>query len=151
MWLEALLAYAHVLAILGWVVFLTSTAAVARAEWFSAAVVQRLVTVDRIAGAAALGVVLTGLARVAWGVKGWSWYASQPLLWAKLALLAWMLLLGWRSSRQIAGWRRRLAERAALPTTEEVGALRRRVMGAAHLMLLIPAAAVLLARGIWTL
>lgn len=149
MWLEALLAYAHLLAILGWVVFLTSTAAVARAEWFSAAVVTRLATVDRIASAAAAGVVLTGLARMAWGVKGWGWYATQPLLWTKLALLAWMLVQGWRSSRQIAAWRHRL-DAGALPTPDEIAALRRRVMGAAHLMLLIPLAAVLLARGLWT-
>jgi putative membrane protein len=50
MTLEALLAYAHLLAILTMVVFLASEAALCRAEWLNAAVVQRLARVDMIYG-----------------------------------------------------------------------------------------------------
>ena len=52
MWLESLLAYLHLLAILSWVVFLSSTAALARVEWLNGAALLRLVTVDRVAHAA---------------------------------------------------------------------------------------------------
>jgi putative membrane protein len=49
MMLEAALAYVHLAAILSWVVFVSSTAALARIEWLNPAVVNRLVVVDRIA------------------------------------------------------------------------------------------------------
>ena len=53
MTLEALLAYAHILAFLTMVVFLTSEAALCRPEWMSPAIVERLARVDRIYGIAA--------------------------------------------------------------------------------------------------
>ena len=45
---EALLAYAHILAFLTLVVFVSSEAALCRPEWLNATIVERLVTVDRI-------------------------------------------------------------------------------------------------------
>ena len=48
MLLESLLAYVHLAAVLAMVVFATSQAALLRAEWLNAAVVQRLRLVDRI-------------------------------------------------------------------------------------------------------
>lgn len=68
--LETLLVYTHILAFLSWTVFLTSQTALARPEWINAAVVDRLVRVDRIALAAGAAVLATGLARVAWGAQG---------------------------------------------------------------------------------
>ena len=150
MWIDAVLAYAHLLAILSWVVFLSSTAALARSEWLNAAVVTRLGVVDRIAWAAGWVVLASGLARWVWGAKGMAWTGAQPLLWAKLALVALMLLAGWRTRQQIARWQARLAVDGALPPDDEVAALRRRVMRASHLMLLLPLAGVLLARGLLT-
>ena len=47
MLLESLLAYAHFVAILSVVVFVTSEAALCRVEWLNAAVVRRLARVDR--------------------------------------------------------------------------------------------------------
>ena len=46
MLLESLLAYAHFVAILSVVVFITSEAALCRAEWLNAAVVRRLVMIQ---------------------------------------------------------------------------------------------------------
>lgn len=48
--LEAGLAYAHLLAILSLVVFLSSEAALCRAEWMNEAVVRRLGRLDLIYG-----------------------------------------------------------------------------------------------------
>jgi len=151
MWFEACLAYVHLLAILSWVVFLSSTAALARSEWLNAAVVARLGVVDRIAWAAGWVVLVSGLARWFWGAKGLAWTGAQPLLWAKLAMVALMLLAGWRTRQQIRRWMADLAARGALPPPDEVATLRRRVMRASHLMLLLPLAGVLLARGLLTL
>ena len=45
---EAWLAFFHISAVLGWIVFASSEAALCRREWLNAAVVQRLVRLDRI-------------------------------------------------------------------------------------------------------
>ena len=76
--LEAGLAYAHLLAILSLVVFLSSEAALCRAEWMNEAVVRRLGRLDLIYGLSALAVLLTGLARIDLGMKGSAWYWATP-------------------------------------------------------------------------
>ena len=70
MTLEAILATIHLLAILTAVVFVTSETAICRSEWMNAKVVQRLVTVDRIYLIGLAAVLLSGLARIWWGIKG---------------------------------------------------------------------------------
>lgn len=145
--LEALLAYAHLLAILTLVVFLSSEAALCRVEWLNAAVVERLARVDLIYGIASLLVLATGVARTLLGAKGVGWYWSQPLLYAKLGLFVAVGLLSIGPTRTFVRWRRALRSSGALPTADEIRATRRRVMVQAHLVALIPLAAVLLARG----
>lgn len=75
---EAALAYAHLAAILAWVVFLSSTTALARVEWVNAETLARLQRVDRIALVAAFATLATGLVRTAWGINGAHWYAAAP-------------------------------------------------------------------------
>jgi len=150
MTLEAVLAYLHLMAILSWVVFISSTAALARVEWLNAAVVDRLVRVDLIANVGGALVLLSGLARMGWGMKGAAWYGAQPLLWAKLVLMAVMLAAAWRTRVQLLSWQRRLRSSGQLPPADEIATLRQRVMRSSHLMLLLPIAGVMLARGIAT-
>ncbi|HET8693556.1 MAG TPA: DUF2214 family protein, partial [Aquabacterium sp.] len=57
MLLESLLAYAHFIAIFSVIVFMTSEAALCRAEWMNAAVVRRLVRLDLIYLLAAVAVL----------------------------------------------------------------------------------------------
>ncbi|MBQ0932700.1 DUF2214 family protein [Ideonella sp. 4Y16] len=143
---EALIAYVHLAAVLALVVFSTSQAALLRAEWLNAAVLQRLLVVDRIYLGCLAALLLSGLLRMTLGVKGLAWYGAQPLLWAKLlglALLAWAAVA---PHRAYARW----AAAPALPSADEVARVRRQVMRASHAMLLIPLLAVLLARGLLT-
>ncbi len=147
---EALLAYAHILAILSMTVFLASEAALCRSEWFNAAVVERLARVDAIYGASALGVLATGLARTWWGVKGTAWYWSQPLLHAKVTLFVVIALLSIVPTVRFLRWRRQLRASGVLPTEEEIRSTRRLVMIEAHLIVVVPLLAVFLARGIGT-
>ena len=144
---EALLAYAHLLAILTMVVFLASEAALCRGEWLNAAVVERLARLDMIYAVAAVTVLLTGLARTWWGIKGLGWYWGNPLLYVKLGLFVAMGLLSIRPTRMFARWRRELRANGTLPDPAEVVLARRLVMWQAHLLPLIPLAAVFLARG----
>lgn len=147
---EALLAYAHFLAILTMVVFIASEAALCRPEWLNADVVRRLARVDMIYGIAALAVLVTGLVRTWLGMKGMDWYWHQPLLHVKVTLFVAVGLLSIKPTLTFARWRRQLDASGALPTADEVRATRRVVMIEAHLLAVIPLLATLLARGVWT-
>ncbi|KQT12166.1 DUF2214 family protein [Ramlibacter sp. Leaf400] len=144
---DALLAYAHILAILTLVVFIASEAALCRPEWLNAAAVERLVTVDRVYAIAAAAVFLTGLARVFLGSKGGAWYGHNWLLWTKLGLFVAVGLMSIAPTRRFIAWRRALRADGRLPPAEEVRRVRRWVMRQAHVIPLIPLAAVFLARG----
>lgn len=147
---EALLAYAHFLAILTMTVFLASEAALCRKEWLNPAVVERLARVDMVYGIAAIAVLATGLARIWWGMKGVGWYWSQPLLHAKVTLFVIIGLISIVPTVRFLRWRRALRATGALPAEEEIRSTRRLVMIEAHLLVVIPLLAVFLARGVAT-
>jgi putative membrane protein len=147
MTLEAILAYLHLLAILTMVVFIASEAALCRVEWLNAAVVERLARVDRVYGIAALAVIATGVARTWWGVKGTAWYWTNPLLHLKLTLFVVVGLISIFPTLRYLRWRQALRATGALPAEAEVRKTRKLVMIQAHLIALIPLAAVFLARG----
>lgn len=148
--LEALLAYLHIAAILSLVVFISSQAALCRVEWLNAAVVRRLVVLDRIYLSAATLILASGLARTFWGIKGWAWYMGQPLWWAKLGLMLLILLLSIKPSLTFRRWLVQLEAQNSLPVEQEIKAVRAHIMRTAHLLLLIPVAGVMLARGLGT-
>jgi putative membrane protein len=147
MTLEALLAYAHLLAILTLVVFISSEAALCRPEWMNAKVVERLGKVDMIYGIAAGLVLVTGIARTWWGIKGTGWYWTHGLLHLKLALFIAVGLISIKPTIMFRRWRKALAATGALPGEAEIRTARRWVMIQAHLIAVIPLAAVFLARG----
>ena len=147
MTVEALLAYAHLLAILTMVVFLASEAALCRSEWLNAAVVQRLAKIDMVYGIASVAVFVTGLMRVFMGVKGAAWYASNPLLYVKFGLFVVIGLLSIKPTITFIRWRRELRATGALPGADAIRQTRKLIMVQAHILPFIPLAAVFLARG----
>lgn len=144
---EAILAFLHISAILTLVVFLSSEAALCRAEWMNATVVNRLATIDRIYGIAALAVLVTGLLRIYLGAKGSGWYWHNWLLHTKLTLFVIAALLSIPPTLRFARWKKTLAATGALPDAEEVRKTRKLVMIQAHIIPIIPLAATFLARG----
>ena len=147
MTLEAILAFLHISAILALVVFLSSEAALCRPEWMNETIVNRLVTVDRIYGIAALSVLVTGLLRIYLGMKGSAWYWSNWLLHVKLGLFVLAALLSIPPTIRFIRWRKALRATGALPSAEEVRKTRKLVMIQAHIIPIIPLAATFLARG----
>ncbi len=147
---EALLAYAHLLAILAMVTFVASQAALCRTEWLNAAALERLARVDLLYGISALLVLATGLARTWWGIKGFGWYWSQPLLHAKVTLFVAVGVLSLVPTLRYRRWLGAVRAGGALPAAGEVRSTRRLVMVEAHLLALIPLLAVFLARGVGT-
>lgn len=145
--LESLLQYAHILAILTLVVFLTSEAALCRPEWMRPEIVERLVKVDRIYGIAAAAVLATGLLRIYLGAKGADWYWGNWLLHAKLGMFVAAALLSIKPTLRFARWRKQLRANGTLPAEVEVRQVRKLVMVQAHIIPFIPLAAAFLARG----
>lgn len=144
---EATLAALHLLTVLTLVVFLSSQAALCRAEWMNAAVVRRLARLDLIYGIAALALLLTGLARFYWGTKGMTWYVSQPLFHVKMTLFVLAAALSIKPSLTFRRWLRGLAAGQSLPEAQEVATTRRWIMAQAHLVPVIAVIAVFWARG----
>ncbi|MFN4118763.1 DUF2214 family protein [Acidovorax sp.] len=147
MTLEAILAALHLVAILTFVVFLSSQAALCRTEWMNADVVERLVRLDVIYGAAALVMIGSGLARLFWGIKGVSWYVSQPLFHIKITIVVVMAILSIWPSIMFRRWRRNLQATGALPDEVEVKKVRRLVMIQSHVLPVVAVIAVFWARG----
>jgi putative membrane protein len=145
--LEALLAYAHLLAILTMVVFIASEAALCRPEWINAKVIERLGKVDMVYGIAAMLVLATGIARTWWGIKGTPWYWGNGLLHLKLTMFVVVALISIKPTLVFRRWSRELKATGALPDEGQVRAVRKLVMIQAHLIAVIPLAAVFLARG----
>ena len=145
--LEAILAYLHLLAILTMVVFISSEAALCRVQWLNAAVVERLAKIDLVYGIAAIAVLATGIARTVWGVKGTSWYWTNPLLHVKLTLFIVIGIISIFPTLTYMRWRKTLRASGTLPVEADIRKTRRLVMVQAHLIAVIPLVAVFLARG----
>ena len=147
MTLEAVLAAIHLVAILTLVVFLSSEAALCRAEWMNAAVVRRLSRLDLIYGIAAGVLLLSGVARVVWGAKGMGWYVSQPLFHLKVTLFVLAALMSIKPSLDFRRWRKQLNADGSLPPEDAVRRTRRWIMWQSHLIPVIAVIAVFWARG----
>ena len=147
MTLEAVLAAIHIVAILTLVVFLSSEAALCRTEWMNAAVVRRLARLDMIYGIAAGVLLLSGVARVVWGVKGMGWYVSQPLFHLKITLFVVAALMSIKPSIDIRRWLKTLNADGSLPADEAVRRTRRWIMWQSHLIPVIAVIAVFWTRG----
>ena len=145
--LEPLLSFLHFSAILAWVVFSSSQAALCRVEWLNAAVVRRLGRLNTILWVATAAVLLTGLARTHLGVKGAAWYWGNPLLHVKMTGFAVVALLQLGVWQRLRRWARLAQADGALPAAAEIRGTRRLLMIATHLMALLPLAAVFMARG----
>jgi putative membrane protein len=129
------------------VVFIASEAALCRVEWINAAVVERLAKVDLVYGIAAIAVLVTGIARTWWGVKGTAWYWTNPLLHVKLTMFIVIGVLSIFPTLTYFRWRKALRANGTLPAEDDVRKTRKLVMVQAHLIALIPLVAVFLARG----
>ncbi len=145
--LEPFLASLHIVAILAMVVFSSSQAALCREEWLNAAVVRRLLRLDWIFLTAVALLLLSGVARVVWGIKGWQWYVGQPLFHVKMTLVLLTLLIVTRPSLAIRRWVRTLDASGALPGAQEINRVRRAIMLHTHVMPVIAVVAVFWARG----
>ncbi len=148
MWLDALLAYLHYISIFTLIVFLTAEAVVLRPD-MTPEIRKRLGRSDAVYGVAAVAVVVTGVLRVIYGAKGYAFYVHNPVFHIKIGLFILVGLLSIVPTINILRWNKQgktLPE--FVPTPSEIAKTRRWVMIESHLIIFIPLAAVLMARGI---
>ncbi|MFN7608918.1 MAG: DUF2214 family protein [Ralstonia sp.] len=148
MWLDALLAYLHYISIFTLIVFLTAEAVVLRPD-MTPEIRKRLGRYDAVYGVAAVAVVVTGVLRVIYGAKGYAFYVHNPVFHIKIGLFILVGLLSIGPTINILRWNKQgktLPE--FVPTPSEIAKTRRWVMIESHLIIFIPLAAVLMARGI---
>ncbi|PSJ55629.1 DUF2214 family protein [Pseudaminobacter soli (ex Li et al. 2025)] len=110
--------------------------------------IGRLAGIDRAYGLLALFIVIIGIARVFYGLKGWEFYAYSWTFWAKMAVFVAVGLLSVPPTIRYLSWKRQAeADNAfAVPPTELAsvrGYLRAQMM----LFMLIPIFAAAMARG----
>lgn len=112
--------------------------------------IVRLARIDGFYGLVATCVVLAGIARLVWGLKGWDYYAFYGVFWAKMAAIALVAILSIRPTIRFRRW---LAAAKADPAYavpgEEVAALRPFLHGQGALLLLVPILAAMMARGVF--
>ncbi|GAA0712941.1 DUF2214 family protein [Dokdonella soli] len=148
MWKDAVLAYLHFAAIFTLVWFLAK-------EWALLRTGAQQLDIDRLAradagfGMLAGAVFLTGAARAVFGIKGWAFYAHNPVFHLKVGLFVLVGLISIAPTRSFLRWRkaRRQDPSFTVPQAEWQRA-RRWVMVELHLIALIPLAAVIMARGL---
>lgn len=145
---EAILAYLHFAAIFTLVWFLAKEWTLLRAGP-EAIDFRRLSLADAGYGLSSLAVLATGLARFFIGAKPAVFYLHNPVFYVKIGLFVLVGLASIAPTIRIARWRRAAAENAAFrPDMASWRGVRRWVMIEAHILALIPLAAVLMSRAI---
>lgn len=104
-----------------------------------------LAHMDRMYGVLALAIILVGVGRVVFGLKGWEYYVFNIAFWAKMAAFAAVGILSITPTVRILKWVR-AGEGFAVPDAEIV-AMRRFLAAELVVFALIPVFAAMMARG----
>lgn len=145
---DALLAWLHYLAIFLVIVMMAAETVLLRPS-LTRETIGRLVSYDRYYLLAALLVLVTGVLRFAFGAKGGVFYMINPWFHAKITLFIIIGLCSIKPTLSFLRWRDAARQDPAfVPSAEAIKGARRWVMIEAHLLILMPLFAVLMARGI---
>jgi putative membrane protein len=148
MWNDALLAYAHFIALIGTASLLVAEALLCRPGLRGEAL-HHLKRVDMAYAGFAVLALVTGLLRVFWGAKGSSFYLSNPVFHAKVGLFIVVGLLSIVPTLRFIAWSkaaRLVADHA--PSEAAVRGVRRFILMQLAGVAALPLLATLMARGI---
>ena len=83
--------------------------------------VARLARIDMMAGLLSFAVLAVGIARVAWGGKGWLFYEGNPFFWGKVGSFAVIGLMSIPPTLAFIRWNKaRRADPGFQPTADQV-------------------------------
>ena len=107
----------------------------------------RVARLDGVYGALSMAVIVVGIGRVVWGLKGWEYYSGNVWFWHKMAAFLVVGLLSIAPTVRFLRWRKAAeADPAyAVPDTE-IRAVRRFIHAEAGIFVLIPVFAAAMAR-----
>lgn len=147
MWTDFLLASLHHVLVFALFAILTMEIVYAR-PGLDAVAVRKLGMVDAMYGTLAGVVLVVGVLRAIYGLKGWDYYADNILFWVKIGMFLAVGALSIPPTLAFLKWNRRLkANPADLPSDAEVKANRKWLHMETTLLILIPVVAAALARG----
>jgi putative membrane protein len=145
---DALLAYAHFICIFALASLLVGELAVLR-KTLPGDLAQRIRAIDRWYGIVAGLVILSGLGRLFFGLKGAAFYLHNPVFWTKMALFVAVALLSIAPTVAFLRWgARQGADGAIVLDDAEYGRLRMLLWLQIGLFALIPLCAAFMARGL---
>lgn len=102
---DFILASAHHLLVFGLVAVFAAESALIR-PGLSGTALARVGRLDGVYGMLALAVLLVGVSRVIYGLKGWDYYAGNHAFWGKMAAFVAIGLLSIGPTVAILRWRR---------------------------------------------
>lgn len=113
-----------------------------------ATTLRRLVGIDRHYGIIAALIVIVGVCRVIFGLKGWEFYVHNWVFWAKMAAFAVVGLLSIVPTVRFIAWNRQAGgdPSFAVPAAE-LASVKNYVRAEGLIFLLIPVFAAAMARG----
>lgn len=112
------------------------------------ATLRRLMRVDRHYGMLAMLIIIIGVGRVFYGLKGWEFYVYNWVFWVKMAIFTTVGLLSIIPTIRFIAWNRQAGmDNAFRVPVQELASVRRYVWLEALLFLAIPAFAAAMARG----
>jgi len=113
-----------------------------------AATLKRLAVIDRHYGIIATLIIIVGIGRVVYGLKGWEFYVHNRVFWAKMVAFAAVGLLSIVPTVRFISWSRQAsADPAFLVPTAELASVKAYIRAEAFVFLLIPVFAAAMARG----
>jgi putative membrane protein len=145
--IDLLLAILHHLLVFALTAVLAAEAVLLRGD-VSGRSIGRLAGIDRFYGLIAMLVVLVGVGRVLFGLKGWEFYVQNWAFWAKMASFAGVGLLSIAPTRRVIAWSRQAAGNPSFaPPAAELASVRGFMRAEMVLFALVPVFAAIMARG----
>lgn len=145
--LDVILAYLHHVGI-GLLITGLAMETVLVREPFTQFQFYRLARIDAGAGFAAGLILFAGIGRVMYGLKGAEFYTGNPVFWTKMALFALAAGASLPITINLLKWRKAaILDANFQPPPEKLRLVQRHIKIEWALILLIPLAAVLMARG----
>ena len=102
---DLILAILHHVAVFGLVAHIMAEAVLLR-PGIGAAEIGRLARLDRAYGGIAGIVIVIGILRVIFGIRGYEYYIWNPWFWAKMASFAAIAILSIQPTRKFLAWQR---------------------------------------------
>ncbi|RWA67743.1 DUF2214 family protein [Mesorhizobium sp.] len=144
---DLLLAIAHHLLVFSLAGIIGAEFVLVRGD-LGAAALKRLAGIDRHYGIIAALIVIIGICRVFFGLKGWEFYVYNWVFWAKMVAFVVVGLLSIVPTVRFVSWSRQAGSNPSFSVpAAELASVKNYVRAEGFIFLLIPAFAAAMARG----